>query len=300
MIVRTVFAFVLMATLAQCQSKKDAINEKLNPDFPYAINQPDQSFDVPTSLTELSALSMAEDGNLLTVHDEYGKIYKIDKNSGNIIGEYVFKPDGGDFEGVEMVGKTVYASSSKGSIYIIEQYSDAATQKVEKMSNELLRDADVEGLGYDAKANRLLLTCKAARGDEWSRELWAFDVASKKYSDAAIGSITLKQMQDWLKAHQAEEDSFKDILKSDLSEFHFGASAFAINPKDGNYYFLSSPGKILLVTQANGQIVNILKLDKKIHAQPEGMTFDNEGTLYISNEGKKEIGAKLYVFKPKK
>ena len=36
-------------------------------------------------------------------------------------------------------------------------------------------------------------------------------------------------------------------------------------------------------------------LDKKLHAQPEGITFDEEGNLYISNEGKNGI-AMLYKY----
>jgi uncharacterized protein YjiK len=299
MIIKNIFFFcVLLTSLAQCQnSAKKAANEKLNTGFLYNINQPDQAFEMPSGLQEISALSLAEDGNLLTLNDEIGKIFKINKTTGKIVGEYLFKPEGGDFEGIEMVGNTVYASTSKGSIYAISNYLDSTKRKVEKFTNEALRGADMEGLGYDPTKKTLLLTCKGARGNATERELWAFDINAKTYSSAAIFTISLAQMEAWVKSRTTDNEVAKELSLSKDGEFNFGASAFAVHPINGNFYFLSSPGKLLVVTNAKGEIQNILKLDKKIHPQPEGMAFDKDGTLYISNEGKKEHTPKIYQFK---
>lgn len=293
---------MMIASFAQCQtSSKQASNEQLNPDFAYNLNQPDNTFEMPTTLLEISGLGWAEDGNLLTLNDEIGKIFKIDKSKGTILGEYMFKPDGGDFEGIEMVNGTVYTVSSKGKIYAIDNYSDATQLKVEKYTTESLdKEADIEGLGYDAINNRLLLTCKAARSNPMERELWAFDLNQKKFSDTPISTILYKNIKSWLSEHKANTETFKDYLDDNPSEFHFGASGFAVHPKTGDYYFLSSPGKILLVTDVKGNIKYFLKLDKKIHTQPEGIAFDSDGTLYISNEGKKEATPKIYQFSVKK
>jgi uncharacterized protein YjiK len=297
MIIKNIFFFIFLATMGQCQnSAKNATNDKLNPSFPYKINQPDKTFEMPLVLKEISGLSLAEDGNLLTLNDEVGKIFKLNKADGKIMSDYLFKPDGGDFEGVEMVGNIVYASTSKGSIYAISNYMDSTKRKVEKFTNEGLRGSDVEGLGYDATKKCLLLTCKGSRGNPMERDLWAFDVAKKTYSEQAVFTISLAKMQAWLTSHQADNEDFKDILTPKDNEFHFGASAFAVHPISGNFYFLASPGKQLVVTNHKGEIQHILKLDKKIHAQPEGLVFDKDGTMYISNEGKKENG-KVYVFK---
>ncbi len=299
MIFRKIIFFSLIASFAQCQSSsKNASNEKMNPDFSYKINQPDNTLAMPTALQEISGLSLSEDGNLLTLNDEYGKIFKLNKETGAIISTITFKPDGGDFEGIEMVGEVVYAVSSKGKIYSISNYQDSTRLKVEKYATDLLnKEADIEGLGYDAAKNQLLLTCKAPNGNTFERQLWAFDLTTKSFSDKPISILSLQQMQTWLQAHAADKDTFKDLLDTNAEEFHFGASAFAVQPKTGNYYFLSSPGKLLVVTNSKGDIQNILKLDKKVHTQPEGIVFDKDGTLYISNEGKKEAIAKIYQFK---
>lgn len=297
-----VFFFLMIASFARCQTNSKQIsNESLNPDFAYNLNQPDKTFEMPNSLLEISGLGMADDGNILTLNDEIGKIFRVDKSNGNILGEYVFKPEGGDFEGIEMVNETAYAVSSKGKIYAINNYSDAANLKVEKYSTEALdKDADIEGLGYDAQNDRLLLTCKAARTNLMERELWAFDLKQKKFSETPVFTIQYKNIYNWLKEHKATADIFKDYTEENPTEFHFGASGFAVHPKTGDYYFLSSPGKILLVTDSKGSIKYFLKLDKKIHPQPEGIAFDNDGVLYISNEGKKETSAKIYRFSVKK
>jgi uncharacterized protein YjiK len=298
MIIRNVFFFVFIASLAQCQNAaKTVIKDKANIGFAYKVNQPDKTFEMPATLQEISALSLAEDGNLITLNDEVGKIFKISKTNGTIIKEVLFKPEGGDFEGIEMVGNTVYASSSKGSIYAISNYLDSTKMKVEKFTNEGLRGSDVEGLGYDPIKKCLLLTCKGAHGNPLERELWAFDIATKKYSEKPVLSISLSQMQTWLTANNADSDTFKDFLRPKDADFHFGASAFAVHPTSGDFYFLSSPGKMLVVSNREGVIQHILKLDKKIHTQPEGMVFDKDGTLYISNEGKKENKPTIYMFK---
>ena len=39
----------------------------------------------------------------------------------------------------------------------------------------------------------------------------------------------------------------------------------------------------------------MIKLKKKIHEQPEGIVFAQDGTMYISNEGKEGKG-KIYKF----
>ena len=53
----------------------------------------------------------------------------------------------------------------------------------------------------------------------------------------------------------------------------------------------SSVKKILMIFNEAGEIFHLEKLDKKIHPQPEGMTFDKDGTLYIANEGKSGKGS---------
>jgi len=59
-------------------------------------------------------------------------------------------------------------------------------------------------------------------------------------------------------------------------------------------YVLSSALKRLVVLNYNdGTIRYAVRLDKKILPQPEGISFDQEGNLYLSSEGKKGEGQVL-------
>lgn len=290
--------FIFIAGLAQCQTNsKTAMNEKLNPTFSYQVNQPTKVYTLPSVLQEVSALSLAEDGNLLTLNDEVGKVFKLNKTTGAVMGEYPFWAAGGDFEGIEMIGNMVYASTSKGKIYAISNYSDSAKLQVQKYETPLLnKAADVEGLGYDAVKNRLILGCKGARNAVLEREIWAFNLSTNTYDTVPLLAISYQQIQAWLDTHQADKEVFKDYTASSPETFHFGISGLAAHPKTGDFYLLSSPGKLLVVVSPQGEIKYILKLDKKIHPQPEGLTFSADGTMYITNEGKKENQPTLSVF----
>ncbi|MFZ4543925.1 MAG: SdiA-regulated domain-containing protein [Saprospiraceae bacterium] len=291
MIVKKIIFFISIAGLAHCQSgNKNESNDKLNPGFSYAINKPAEIFEMGVSLQEISGLSVSEDGNILAVNDEQAKIFTIDRQNGSIIKTALFREDGGDFEGIEMVGDIIYAVKSKGKLYAIFDYNDQTKLRTESfVSDELSKAADVEGLGYDPVKKLLILGCKGPREQILERELWSFDPATKQFSTKPILTISYGQMHKWLAEHHADPDVFKDFANEAAAEFHFGISGFAVHPRTGNYFFLSSPGKILLVSNSEGAILNILRLDKKIHPQPEGIVFSSDGTLYISNEGKKEI-----------
>jgi uncharacterized protein YjiK len=74
-------------------------------------------------------------------------------------------------------------------------------------------------------------------------------------------------------------------------EYDLAPSAIAIHPITEQLFITSSVGKVLMVLNPDGRIDHLQRLDKKLYAQPEGMTFDSDGTLYISTEKKKSASA---------
>ena len=298
MILKNIAFFIGIAGLAQCQVPDiRECNEKLNPGFGYGVNQPDQTFEMTAALREISGLSLSEDDHLLTLNDEQSKVFKINRFSGLQMDETQFDEDGGDFEGLEMVGQTVFAVKSKGKLYAIYNFAQREKRSVETFScPELSKAADVEGLSYDPQRKLLLLACKGPRLNETDREIWSFDAAEKKFGSEPILKISYQQIRNWLTDHKADMNIFSDFTAEIPQAFHFGCSGIAVHPKTGQYFILSSPGKLLLVCKSDGSVVNLLKLDKKIHMQPEGIVFAADGTMYICNEGKKESGPKIYRF----
>jgi uncharacterized protein YjiK len=286
--------------ILSCQNTVSMANG--DPNIPYFVNKPSKTYTVQQPiLQEISGLTFSNDHkSLLTLQDEAGILFWLNPESGAIEKQVTFKADGGDFEDLATVGETIYVLRSKGVISAIENAQDEKNIKVTVFDKTpLQKTADTEGLCYDEKNNRLLIACKGATSDPFSRAIWSFDLKTKEYATAPVFEISLKQVQAYLTSQSADKEEFKKFFEATEAEFNFGPSAIAIHPKTGDYYILSSVGKILLITDTSGKIKGVEKLQKKVHSQPEGIIFGTDATLYISNEGKKEETPKIHVFLPK-
>ena len=62
-------------------------------------------------------------------------------------------------------------------------------------------------------------------------------------------------------------------------------SALAWNPRTNEWYIISSIGKLLVDADSNWKVTAAYKLNPALYHQPEGIAFDKDGNLYISNEG---------------
>jgi uncharacterized protein YjiK len=240
-------------------------------EIPYRLNTPDETFHLPGVLEEISGLSMGADGNtLLAVDDETGNIFVIDKNTGELLREIPFWKDG-DYEGIELVGEDIFVAKSNGNLYQVQNLG-TDTQTVLKHELPLDKAADVEGLAYEPENNRLLVACKGETGIPNARAIYALPLETMTLDPEPVYVIY------W--------DSVAAFLQ-DKPELSFAPSGLAINPINDRLYVLSSVGKMLLaIDRSSGKVVDVMKLKKKTHPQPEGICFDADGTLFISNEGK--------------
>lgn len=262
------------------------------PAFPYDVNKPAATFVMPEKLVEISGLSLSADGaHLLAIQDEDGFVFVIDKLKGAVVREFRFHKTG-DYEAVEAVANTIYVAKSNGNLYRITDHEGEAP-KTEKIETFLSKEDDVEGLAYDAKRERLLLACKGAdmtsgRGKAGQRAIYAFDLATQQLAQEPayiIQEDAVAQFLGQMKEGKARQ-KLMDTFAKDGEDLRFNPSGLAIHPLTGHLYLLSSVGKTLMVLDEAGSILHIAKLNKKIHPQPEGICFDRDGTLFISNEGK--------------
>ncbi|MEL6923069.1 MAG: SdiA-regulated domain-containing protein, partial [Bacteroidota bacterium] len=207
--------------------------------------------------------------------------------------------------GVELVGKDAYVVKSSGTIYEVQKFN-TDQQKTLKYNSFLGKGNDIEGLAYDRANNRLLMACKGyghfqEDGDKMYKPIYAFSLEGKQVAEKPVFIIELEAVRTFLKAHKTEEeqlDDFDDFFKEKIKSLPFSPSAIAVHPLSGNIYVASSVGKMLMVLDSEGNILHIEKLKKKVHRQPEGMAFESDGTLYISNEGKDGTGS-IHQFVPK-
>lgn len=268
--------------------------------FPYDLNNPSAMFELDASLREISGLTTTPKADLLAaVQDEKGQLFYINKKTGQVTPSVIFAEDG-DFEGIEFVGDTLWVVKSKGRLYKLWNLDkipyDMATFKVES-----LKKANIEGLGYDAKNNRLLLAQKGDKSDAaTSRSIFAFDLKNQTPSVSKVFDIGLNDFATFLadKKEKRYRHLTEDYIEKPVpTGVEFGPSGVVVHPLSGNVFVLSSMNKVLIVLSSEGKILEMVKLDKNRFPQPEGICFDADGTLYLSSEAKDDPKGKVFVFK---
>ena len=282
------------STLSDPDSLKMEHSVEADESFAYQLDEPDETFKLEDHLEEISGLGMTDSGDFLyAVQDENGVLFRLDRKTGVVIEKTKFHKDG-DYEGVEVVGDKVYVVKSTGTIYEVINVG-MPNQMMNKYNYFLSKENDVEGLAYDRKNNRLLLACKGipATGESFEvirmkKVIYAFDLDSLQLMPDPIYTIHLDHIRKYLEKHTSlkEYEKLVEFFSSGKENLTFNPSALAIHPITNQIYIVSSSGKVMIILNEDGEVVHVEKLKKSIHAQPEGIAFDKDGTLYISNEAK--------------
>lgn len=280
--------------LMSCKVSKTVLGNNPVPidvPFPYDFSQL-KKYDLPAILNEVSGLTYdKEDGRLLAIEDERGVIYSLDKNNGSILSKDKFHKDG-DYEGITMVGDYIFVLKSSGTIYKVKKGD--YNSDPEKIKGALKKEFNLEGLTFDPYSSALLVSCKEPTENEGknTRCLFSFDVDSKKMSKTPFLVIQRDEIMSYIVNHFSEEEAeekFNKIINPDVDYLHLGPSGLAIHPFTKDIFILSSKSKCLLVYDRDTKtLVHLEKLDKRIFEQPEGISFDTLGNLYISSESKKK------------
>lgn len=243
-------------------------------------NNPDISLIPPSDLQEISGLSPAGiDSVLLSVQDEKGIIFYLHKADGRILKSEKFSGKG-DYEGIEMVGDDIFVVSSKGDIYLCD--SSGETKTYETFLNT---DYDVEGLAYYSAEQVLLLACKAngKDNDKNIRSIFSFDLSTRELNRKPFLQLDGKEIARQL-------GRVRDTP-------YFSPSAIC-SDQHSDLYLISSVASALIVINRQGDIKSAVELDPTLHRQPEGIMIDDNGVLYIANEGRDGV-PKVYIFNPK-
>ncbi len=277
------FLALLALGLCFCHAQKPArIAVEMPHILHYDLEHPSSSIDFDAEeLKEISALSPTDEkGIFLAISDEKGEFFFIDAGSGAIT-QRVFFREKGDFEGAEMVGNVLWGLKSDGKLFEVRNWKQGEPE-VTEFNTPLKKKDDVEGLGYDAARHALLLACKGDPDSADLRNIFAFDLNTKKIDDKPLYTIDPKIINRLV--------PYLDTEKHD----YFSPSAIAVSPIDGNVYVISTALKRLVILDKDSKKIQFAtRLDKTLLPQPEGIAFDPEGNLYISSEGKKEKGRLL-------
>jgi uncharacterized protein YjiK len=266
--------------------------------FPYDLNTVDSEFRLPLYLEEISGLAWYRKGKLACVQDEKANIYILRLEEDIEISKHDFGKDG-DYEDIATDGEKIYVLRNDGTIFRIKDLKEKEI-KVKKYKTPLSVRNDTEGLAYDPLSGSLFIACKGSPSldnentYQGYRAVYRFDLDTKELNEKPHFLVDLNSLNSY--RDQGMFNSFSLKLAKKLrfidSETSFQPSGIAIHPLYGDVYLISSVGKLLIVMDRRGKILDIRELDPVQFRQPEGICFSPEGDLFISSEGQ---GGKGYI-----
>lgn len=222
-------------------------------------------------LKEISGIAWYQD-EFLAIEDESSAIYRLDKESGKIISKTKFAKNE-DIEDILIIGDTAWALRSNGNLYRVVNFEDEAGIETQIFEFPIHESRDFEGLTVDRSGQYLWVFCKVCEWDSDEASVFRFNLETLEFESDPMLKIE------------------KGVLENLVSEKEFARlkiqpSAAAYHPITKEFYLLSSVGQWLMILDESLTPKSIHFLKSSLFPQPEGMTFDQEGNLYISNEGR--------------
>lgn len=271
--------------------------------LPYDFLKPKKQFDVPEVLKEISGLSLVGDSVVFCIQDELGAVFQVDLRDESLstVGRFT---DVGDFEDVQVVGNMVYILRSDGSLFSFdyEHFSGHASQVMLRISC-----MNLEGLFYDAKNKKFLVSCKepslglrssdkkqhkrdVMENAEKERMIYSFDIQRTNAIETVL-SIKIDEIRSFVKKH------YESVSVETMA---CNPSALAIHPITNELYVLSATERMIVVYNG-GELTNVMLLPPEEFYKPEGIDFLSNGDMVICSEGMKKgyLQGQISVFEYK-
>lgn len=298
--IRTLALISCLIFLAFCRPGTPIKNLPEQDSFAYDLEAPDDRYKLPGYLEEISGLSYFNKGKIACVQDEKANIYVLDLEQEKIVKEFDFGKNA-DYEDIAVVDKTAYVLRSDGDIYRVKDFRKKDL-RVKKYETPLKEKNDTEGLAYDPLSSSLLIACKGSPSIEKDKlyegykAIYKFDLEKKELLEEPHFLIDLERLDSYKDQNAFSKFSVRVAKKLRLieSETSFEPSGLAIHPIYGEIYIISSVGKLLIILDRRGKILDVKELNPVKFRQPEGICFSPEGDMFISNEGQ---GGQGYILK---
>jgi uncharacterized protein YjiK len=249
--------------------------------FPYDLSMPEKIFELPHSLREISGITFYNDRKMACIQDEKGKIYIYNLKKQDVKESVDFGSDH-DYEGIALVNDTFFVLHSTGTLFEIIHF-DSDSQQTIRINTFLKKENNTEGLCYDSFTNSLLIACKGVSHKKEKtdiKEIYRYNLPEQTLDSKPAYKIHVSDIEKYFHEHGMA------VPASEKENSFFEPSEIAVHPVTHDIYLLSSVGKILIILDRNGAILEAATFSADIAAHPEGMTFSADGNLFISSEGK--------------
>ncbi|HEY9168722.1 MAG TPA: SdiA-regulated domain-containing protein [Lutibacter sp.] len=259
--------FIIFSLLLSCQAQPKVTFDECKS---YDLKQPSVVWEMPSVLDEISGIEILAHQKVICHNDEHGNLFVYDLNNKTIEITIPFA-EAGDYEDVAIKGSTAFVLRSDGTIFEVQNYLNSP--KTIKHKTFLTQQDNTEGLFFDVDKNRLLVASKSNSGKKdgkGKRFVYEYLLSENALNPTPV--LTILQ---------------KEIQKTYHVKSQFSPSGIAIHPITKNIYILSSVGKMLAEFSSDGDLQKIYSLNYPHFMQPEGISFTENGDLYISNETKR-------------
>ena len=263
---RIITAVLLSILILSCASSAKEENTVKK----YTLGKPDK-FLMPESLLEISGITFhkGKSDTVYGIQDEQGRLFRLAWDEKKQYNAKFGKQ--GDYEDVTIIKDQVLILKSNGTLFSFP-FADAGYEEVDSVKEwkHLLPKGEYEGMYGDEATGKVYIICKNCPEDN-SKDLvsgYIIQVGDSVYQTGTF-QVDVKQIK-----------SFTGKVKRG-----FRPSGLARNPVTSEWFIVSAVNKLLVVTDSDWKIKEACFLNGNIFNQPEGIAFDTEGNLYISNEG---------------
>ena len=249
----------------------------------YDLNKGEKFF-MPESLQEISGIAFykGQPDTMYAIQDEQGKLYYFPV--GKKASTHLKFGKQADYEDLAICNETVFILRSNGTL-IDFPFNASKEPEIDEVTEwkDMLPKGEYESMYADNSDNKIYVLCKNCKDDKSSETVSGF-IFQFMTGDSLVKSGNFSIDVSKIEALSADK------------KINFRPSCFAKSPGTNEWFVISSINKMLVVLDAAWKVKEVHPLNPSFFRQPEGMAFDTNANLYISNEGDDLSGATVLKF----
>lgn len=248
----------------------------------YELNTPHKYF-MPSSLHEISGISFnISSDTIYSIEDENGKVYYTSLQ--NEKWQHTKFAKDGDYEDIAVCNNYVVVLRSDGVLFSFP-FTELGREEAGHVQEwkDILPEGEYEALAA-TKDKKLYVLCKNCKKENESKTTAGYILqVSDSGTIAPAGNFVIDAGKIWSMGKEKEGK--------------FEPSAMAYKESTNEWYILSSVNKMLVVADKDFSVKEVYALDPALYNQPEGICFDKNEFLYISNEAGEMKDGTVYEMK---
>lgn len=255
----------------------------------YDFNVP-QQYEMQPELKEISGNTFSPDDSktIYAIQDEDGKLFYWNVDHPDQVTKIDFGKHG-DYEDLAITKDYVIVLRSDGTLltFPFTEVKSGTLNSVKEWK-DLIPKGEYESLYFDRNSEKLIILCKNCEAD--------------RGKNAGVSGYELQLKEDGSPVFVSNFTINTDNIKSAKakSKGKIRPSALAFNNSTKEWFILASVNHLLIVADERWNIKQTVTLNQSLFPQPEGISFDIDNNLYISNEAGNTNNGTVLKFSYKK